>query len=405
MKTEFMMVNPNELVIDMPVDEANVTQKMESLQVNGIIQPITIWLQGMRIIDGFHRTSAAQRLGWVEVPCNVIDCTEDGFWDARIQSAKQHHAISNERLATWIVESWKLTDWYNSPDMDQVRSDYEKFGRDLNVKEDEFSLAKFSTAQTVWGMDFSKKDLSEPEKWFIGKASKWGISHNSIADMLMMALGYGNYLTPPQRANIKETAKAIPLTFAERNAIYPQITKHNWADLEDEKSIVSSWVTDVKGEKFAGPLSGYKKKKVEDQIAQIREENALISQREQQYRSTPAGKADAARIKKDNLADRIKAMRHTLKCIDNPYPLADIPEAPAMLAELIIEINEKIKQDFPTYEKRIPTNPILAENVKLKKQVREQAERIASLERALNAKSMVSRNVVAVSSEELGRIN
>ena len=85
-ESNIMMVNPNEIVIDMPVDEQNVTQKMESMKERGIIQPVTLWLQGMRVIDGFHRSVAAQRLGWTEIPCYVVDCSEDAFWDARIQS-------------------------------------------------------------------------------------------------------------------------------------------------------------------------------------------------------------------------------------------------------------------------------------------------------------------------------
>jgi ParB-like chromosome segregation protein Spo0J len=111
MNSTHMMINPNELVIDMPVDEGNVKLEMESLQSSGMVQPVTVWLQDLRIIDGFHRTEAAKRLGWSEISCNVIDCTEDAFWDARIQSAKQHHAIEAQRLEAWMLESWKATEW------------------------------------------------------------------------------------------------------------------------------------------------------------------------------------------------------------------------------------------------------------------------------------------------------
>jgi len=120
MQAESMMLDPNELVIDLPVDEANVKVKMESLQTNGIIQPVTVWFQDMRIIDGFHRTVAAQRLGWAEIPCYVIDCSESAFWDARIQSARQHHKIEGERLQVWIRECWRASDW---PDAIAVMKD------------------------------------------------------------------------------------------------------------------------------------------------------------------------------------------------------------------------------------------------------------------------------------------
>lgn len=120
MQAESMMIDPNELVIDLPVDEANVRVKMESLQTSGLIQPVAVWLQDRRIIDGFHRTVAAQRLGWKGIPCYVVDCDEGAFWDARIQSARQHHSIEEDRLQTWIRECWSNSDW---PDVIAVMKD------------------------------------------------------------------------------------------------------------------------------------------------------------------------------------------------------------------------------------------------------------------------------------------
>jgi hypothetical protein len=104
-------VNVNDLVIDMPLDEANVQQKMESLKNGGLVQPVTVWLNDFRIIDGFHRTEAAKRLGWTDVDCVVKDCDDETFWDARIQSARQHHTITGQRLISWISEVWEKTEW------------------------------------------------------------------------------------------------------------------------------------------------------------------------------------------------------------------------------------------------------------------------------------------------------
>lgn len=121
MNAESMMVDPNELVIDMPVDEANVKVKMESLAANGVIQQVTVWLQDMRIIDGFHRTEAARRLGWTAIPCRVVDCSEAAFWDARIQSARQHHTIERQRLEAWIVSCWDSTEWDEEIILDEAK--------------------------------------------------------------------------------------------------------------------------------------------------------------------------------------------------------------------------------------------------------------------------------------------
>lgn len=120
MNAETMMVDPNELVIDMPLDEANVNTKVESMRNNGMIQDVTVWLQDMRIIDGFHRTEAARRLGLKAIRCKVVDCSEAAFWDARIQSARQHHTIEGERLQVWIRECWRNSDW---PDVIAVMKD------------------------------------------------------------------------------------------------------------------------------------------------------------------------------------------------------------------------------------------------------------------------------------------
>lgn len=104
----------DELVIDLPVSEDNVVLKMESMKDRGLVQPVTVWLEGMRIIDGFHRVVAAQRLGWLNIPCAVIDCSESAFWDARIQSARQHHEISNDRFRAWMLECWQSTSWHHT---------------------------------------------------------------------------------------------------------------------------------------------------------------------------------------------------------------------------------------------------------------------------------------------------
>ena len=161
-----MMVNPAEIVIDMPVDEVNINQKMDSMRERGIIQPVTLWLQGMRVIDGFHRTVAAQRLGWQEIPCYVVDCSEDAFWDARIQSARQHHKIENERLNAWILESWKTTEWYTpmniAPELLEI---YGSNGNDERA----LTLSILDTLWTLYKRDGAPRKWVEEEERMVGK--------------------------------------------------------------------------------------------------------------------------------------------------------------------------------------------------------------------------------------------
>ena len=209
-ESNIMMVNPNEIVIDMPVDEQNVTQKMESMKERGIIQPVTLWLQGMRVIDGFHRSVAAQRLGWTEIPCYVVDCSEDAFWDARIQSARQHHRIENDRLLSWMLESWKTTEWYAQLDVDTELletyklDDKEDLSVTLSILDTLWTLYRKDGKEKIWYEDGEmsgdrrrrltrvlKTDGNSPRKinpklaeWIESKAHRWGIAEHDLVNKI-----------------------------------------------------------------------------------------------------------------------------------------------------------------------------------------------------------------------------
>ena len=150
-----MMVNPQEIVIDMPCDPANVEAKKASIRQVGIIQPITIWIEGLRVIDGFHRVKAAQDLGMPEVPATMIDCSEEAFWDARIQSARQHHEIEDARLAQWVYECWCASD----PETKYTIDDFYRIVYDFELDEAE-----------------QGDNGSEIDAWFSDKARRWGLS-------------------------------------------------------------------------------------------------------------------------------------------------------------------------------------------------------------------------------------
>ena len=186
---DVVAVNPFELVIDMSLDSGNVEQKVLSLQDNGIIQPVTVWKSGNRIIDGFHRTEAARRLGWKTILCTVINCDEEAFWDARIQSAKQHHSISNRRLSEWLFELWKSTEWAkDARDTDGILADYEKFGIDKKVSDKEREMLPFlewvyqhyqigkHTVYTAGSGEILVGKSDSPElMWMAAKADVWGV--------------------------------------------------------------------------------------------------------------------------------------------------------------------------------------------------------------------------------------
>lgn len=108
-QTAFMTVDPAEIVIDMPISPANLAAKKASIAESGIVQPITLWIRDLRVIDGFHRAAAAVELGLKAVPAVVVDCSEEAFWDARIQSAKQHHGIEADRMTVWMLNCWQAS--------------------------------------------------------------------------------------------------------------------------------------------------------------------------------------------------------------------------------------------------------------------------------------------------------
>ncbi len=189
-----MKVNPNELVIDLPLDEANVIVKMESmLKPDGMIQPVTVWLHDMRIIDGFHRTEAARRLGWTEIDVWVKDIDEESFWDGRIQSARQHHKVEGERLAVWMIECWKQTKWHVL-----VEPSAEGFlpracsnaSVDLSLVEMVWSVF---VKKTIDGYQIGLDKLTEDERelmdWLSLRASQWGEPVGDLADKFMGAMG------------------------------------------------------------------------------------------------------------------------------------------------------------------------------------------------------------------------
>lgn len=186
-------VNVNDLVIDMPLDEANVAQKMESLKSGGLVQPVTVWLKDFRIIDGFHRTEAAKRLGWTEIDCVVKDCDEETFWDARIQSARQHHCITKQRFLSWMIEAWKASKWANLEFDDSVKAELWRVNQENKLRQG------------------GQGELCD---WLISKSSAWDIGVFQLYDMLMWSSKPN--LVGLHKAEIDEAAMLAKLNHKQR---------------------------------------------------------------------------------------------------------------------------------------------------------------------------------------------
>ncbi|KKM20604.1 hypothetical protein LCGC14_1643780 [marine sediment metagenome] len=113
-KRRLVYIDPSEIELDVPVDEAHVESLGQSIQKSGQLTPIlvrraTAQTTGeLLVIDGFHRAIAMKSLGKV-IEAIEVDCTNEEFWTARIVSAIQHEEVKADRAMLWVQELWKAT--------------------------------------------------------------------------------------------------------------------------------------------------------------------------------------------------------------------------------------------------------------------------------------------------------
>lgn len=363
MQAESMTLDPNELVIDMPVDESNVQVKIRSLQANGMIQPVTVWLQDMRIIDGFHRTVAAQRLGWNGIPGYVIDCSEDAFWDARIQSARQHHTIEPDRLAQWMMQSWMQTRWYTGGELYQSM-----LSQVWEV------IAK---PRSVYPYKNVEGESAEVLAWFENKAQRWGISVDEIANKLR-GLPYRRQALAVELDLSLEQAQNLARSGPERGH-HEQIQK--WAEQEiATKESPKSFYKWLENE----TESTRQRILEEDRIK--REESYRQHERQRQYEATPEGKAKREKEQRESNQKHFKETLERAEVgIRSLSDYVDTDGAPAMFAEFVQFIAKFSRKHFRDVKAATP-NPVALENSRLRAENAKLKERIASLERALGSK-------------------
>ena len=422
--SDIMMVHPGQIVIDMPVDEQNVMQKMESMRERGIIQPVTLWLQGMRVIDGFHRSVAAQRLGWSEIPCYVVDCNEDAFWDARIQSARQHHRIERERLTAWILESWKTTEWYAPTQIDPhlfqlyTSSDGEALSLTLSIIETLWTIYRKDGKPREWFEEVERKvgkrnprievhkvrrqDDNSPHKvnaklveWIESKAQRWGIKGDEIVQRIFSAyprlmLEYG--ILDHFAQSLDRLSRSQNLSFAERQSLASKIDVGERYFERGENYDFDEWA-ETQAKKPAHEqikLSEYMKLKRES-AEQQRETNLLMSiERERErarFLQTPQGQAESHKRNVQDVKDAMDRAIWAVKSIDRL--LSDSQDFSAPIAETIATLTDFHNEHFKRKDTKLK-DLLASRNAKLRKEVKTLTEKVASLERALNTKQTVT---------------
>ena len=408
-ESNIMMVNPNEIVIDMPVDEQNVTQKMESMKERGIIQPVTLWLQGMRVIDGFHRTVAAQRLGWDEIPCYVVDCSEDAFWDARIQSARQHHRIENERLNAWMMESWKTTEWYKPSLIDpQLRElytsiDSETLSVTLSIIETLWTLYRKGGSpvlhEALSGRNSEAHQVNAKlAKWIESKAKRWGIRETDIIEKIFSAypkLLLGRNMSGDKSflgMELDELSRDLNLTFSERQKLVSKadigVASLERGEIYDFKDWAKSQAKKSADNQifFSDYIKLKRKAEEEEREAQKEAAHALYMER-QRFLQTPQGQAEAHKQKVQTVKEAMERVVWTAESVD--HLIADSQEFSLPVAEAIATLTDFHNEHFKRKDTKIK-DLVTARNAQLRRDVKALTQKIESLERALNAKQVVT---------------
>jgi hypothetical protein len=171
MKSVQTKIDPAQLDADeLPVDAKNIIEiERQIIAWGGIHTPVEVWRVGMRIMDGFHRTKSALKLGMPQIPILLFDCTEEEFWDKRISQAKKHVAVADDRLYVWILSAWQV-------------SQFAKAERNQG-----FVDAIYTIHQSLTG---AKNIKVSPEwqammEWFKKKASMWGRPPVEVAGVIL----------------------------------------------------------------------------------------------------------------------------------------------------------------------------------------------------------------------------
>ncbi len=354
---EIVQVPIKDLEIDLPVSDANVAQKKASLEGVGMVQPVTVWFHDgrYRIIDGFHRVVAAGLLGWKTVPCVVRACDEGAFWDARLQSARQHAEVSDERCMAWMRECWRHSRWGAAADdlVPLIRRLWE-IQRDCN------------NPRNVTLADL-KGDARELVSWVGDKAIQWGVTFYDLRDTLFKTEAG---LIPQYRPSreLDEVAAELRIPYEDRVALGHQYYQYSCGD-DPEKNKEEIRQYYATGFRDGKDLRIWRREK--DQVDRLRrvaaeradEERAEKARRA--YEATPEG-----RTKREQTVRRLLMMRYDAVdefVSENRATLLEMPDGPDLLAALAEWALQKIAEMWPGAEKPDAQVPaILAENVRLR---------------------------------------
>lgn len=146
---------------------------------NGFIPAVLLRLgpdDGLEIVDGYHRVAVAILLGLNYIDAQIVECSEQQFWDMRIGSAISHHTVADDRLHVWMLEAWTSSDWAKQDQDDLARAAYAIYTDSSQPKRRKRS-------------DPGAADVAALRDWFAERGRMWGRPVGQISKVILEKSG------------------------------------------------------------------------------------------------------------------------------------------------------------------------------------------------------------------------
>lgn len=407
MNAQSMTLDPAELVIDLPIDENIVSGLMPSVQASGVLQPVFVWLNGMRIIDGFHRAVTAHRLGLAEIPAHIIDCDEEEFWSARILSARTHHAIEASRIAAWIFECWKHTKWYVPLSLGGdglLPRAYSNTSLDMGLLEMVWTVfsRKALGGTRIHNPLPLTKDEQELVQWLTSRADQWGVRVERLIDAIMDAYGFKRG-SLDSCGSFDAYARKYNLNFKQAQKLQSEITGTSEAYKEESAYVSYLAKIDAEDAKSFGQFQEERKQAKRDEYQRQEAKKSpvvnVVAQHVPTTRQYDEGaetfrKRQAEAARRRHVTDALKEIGGWVMTLESD--LRQIDDGQALFAAFVTQMAEMHNRIWPDAETGSAQVDHYNEVAALKRD-------IESLRRALGTKSAlhVTPNHLALSSSEM----
>lgn len=162
---------------DFPVEPDLVQRYTVMARENGFIPALLLRLNPngtLSVIDGYHRCAVAAALGLRRIEAQIVECSDQQFWDMRIGSAISHYVISDDRLHLWMLEAWNVSPWAKRNDQQLVKAAYQVYtGRDPRKPKGQGG----------------SPDTADLFAWFDERAKMWGRSAGQVAKIVIEKSG------------------------------------------------------------------------------------------------------------------------------------------------------------------------------------------------------------------------